>query len=147
MKVILTSDVKSLGKKDEIVNVSEGYYRNFLAPRNLAVAAEGTALAQYQKRQKDAAAKEAKTAAEAKALAGRISELKVTVQGKVGAGSKLYGSITSADIAEALAAQHGVKVDKRKIELEEPIKNLGTYNVPVHLHRDAQTTLKVEVTG
>ncbi|HEY3298879.1 MAG TPA: 50S ribosomal protein L9 [Armatimonadota bacterium] len=147
MKVILTQEVKSIGKRDELVNVSEGYFRNFLQPRRLAVAAEGTALAEWQRRRKTEEAKSAKLSADAKALAAQIAELKVTIKGKVGSGSRLYGSITSADIAEALEKQHKVKIDKRKIELEDPIKALGSVDVPIRLHKDATAHLKVEVVG
>lgn len=145
MKVILTGDVKNIGKAEEIVNVSEGYFRNFLQPRKLAVPAEGGYLAEWQKKRKAEAAKEAKIAADAKALAAKINEMKVTIKAKTGAGSKLYGSVTGADIADALQKQKNVKVDKRKIEMEEPIKALGTFDVPIHLHRDATARLKVEV--
>jgi len=147
MKVILTQDVKSIGKKDEIVNVSEGYFRNYLLPRQLGLAAEGAALAEWTKRRKNEEAKAAKLSADAKDLAARIEQVKVTVKGKVGAGSKLYGSITSADIAAALEKQTGMKIDKRKIELEEPIKALGTFTLPIRLHKDATTHLKIEVVG
>lgn len=147
MKVILTQDVKSIGKRDEIVNVSEGYFRNYLLPRQLAVAGEGSALAQWEKRKKTEQAKSAKLSADAQALAARINELKVTVKGKVGTGSRLYGSITSSDIAESLEKQSGIKIDKRKIEMDEPLKALGTFTIPIRLHKDATAHLKVEVVG
>ncbi len=147
MKVILTSDIKGVGKSEEIVNVSEGYARNFLFPRNLAVEANKANMAQIEKKHKLEEAKEERNIDEAKAIVARLSELKITIKGKVGTGSRLYGSITSADIAETLEKQHAIKIDKRKIELDEPIKNIGTYDVPVRLHRLASTKLKVEVTG
>jgi large subunit ribosomal protein L9 len=147
MKVILSQEVKSIGKRDEMVNVSEGYFRNYLQPRHLAVAAEGNALAEWQKRRKTEEAKSAKLSADAKTLAARLAEIQVTVKGKVGTGSKLYGSITPADIAEALEKQKHIKIDKRKIELDEPIKSLGAFDVPIRLHKDATAHLKVEVVG
>lgn len=147
MKVILAQDVKNIGKRDEIVNVSDGYFRNFLAPRNLAVPAAGNALAEWEKRRKTEQAKSAKQASDAKSLAAQLAEMKVTIKGKVGVGSKLYGSITPADIADALEKQTGVKIDKRKIELDEPIKSLGSFDVPIRLHREAIAHLKVEVVG
>lgn len=147
VKVILTQDVKSIGHRDEIVNVSEGYFRNYLQPRQLAVAATGVPLAEWEKRRQKEEAKSAKQAADAKSLAGRLSEVKVTIKGKVGTGSRLYGSITPADIAEALEKQTGMKIDKRKIDLEDPIKSLGTFDIPIRLHRDAVAHLKIEVVG
>lgn len=147
MKVILTQDVKSIGKKEEIVNVSEGYYRNFLLPRQLAVAAVGPALAEWEKRRKNEAAHEEKMRTQAKDLAAKLSGKKVTIKGKVGVGSKLYGSITAADIAANIEKQTGIKIDKRKIELDEPVKTLGSHEVPIRLHRDATARINVEVVG
>lgn len=147
MKVILTQDVKSIGRKEEIVNVSEGYFRNYLAPRQLAVAAAGPALADWEKRRKNEAAHEEKLRTTAKGLADRLSGVKITIKGKVGAGSKLYGSITAADIAAAIEKQTGDKIDKRKIEIDEPIKALGSHEVPIRLHRDATARITVDVVG
>jgi large subunit ribosomal protein L9 len=147
MKIILIQEIKGIGKRDEIVNVSEGYYRNFLLPRHLAVAAEGSALADWQKRRQTEEAKAIRMSTDAKTLAARLADVKVTIKGKVGAGSKLYGSITPTDIAEALLKQTGLKVDKRKIELDDHIKSLGQFDVPIRLHKDATAHLKVEVVG
>lgn len=140
-------DIKNIGKREEIVNVSEGYFRNFLLPRKLAVAAAGPALAEWEKNRKTEEAKSAKMSADAKTLAGRLADMKVTIIGKVGTGSKLYGSITPADIADALEKQHHVKIDKRKIEIEDHIKTLGSFDVPIRLHKDATAHIKVEVVG
>ena len=147
MRVILTQDVKNIGKREEIVNVSDGYYRNYLQPRNLAVPAEGTHLAQWESRRKNEASKSAKQEADAKSLASRLSEITVNIKGKVGTGSRLYGSITSADIADALEKQTGIKIDKRKIELTDPIKSLGEFDVPIRLHKEAIAHMKVQVAG
>jgi large subunit ribosomal protein L9 len=147
MKVILTHEVKSVGRPDDIVNVSEGYARNYLFPRNLAIAANEANLAALNKRRRIEENKGEKLLAEAKDLAGRLTEAKVTVRGRVGSGTKLYGSITHADIADALEKQAGIKIDKRKIELHEPIKTLGEFDVPVRLHREAVAHLKIEVVG
>ncbi|HUV04385.1 MAG TPA: 50S ribosomal protein L9 [Armatimonadota bacterium] len=145
MKVILAREVKGLGLHDDIVNVSDGYARNYLFPRGLAVAATKPNLAELEKRRKIEEARGEKTVGEAKDLAERLAEVQITIKGKVGTGTKLYGAITHADIADELEKQTGIKIDKRKIELEEPIKSLGTYDVPVRLHRDAVTHLKLEV--
>ena len=147
MKVILTREVKSLGRRDDIANVAEGYARNYLFPRQLAVPATPANLAQVEKKRKAEEARGEKAVEEAKTLAEKLSEVQITVKGKTGTGTKLYGSITPADIADALEQQTGIKIDKRKIEMEEPIKALGAYEVPIHLHRESNTVLKVEVVG
>lgn len=147
MKVILTREVKSLGRRDDIANVAEGYARNYLFPRKLAVPATGANLAEYEKRMKTEEARGEKAVEEAKDLSTKLAEVQITVKGKTGAGTKLYGSITHADIAEALEQQTGIKIDKRKIDMEEPIKSLGEYEVSIHLHREASAKIKVEVVG
>jgi large subunit ribosomal protein L9 len=145
MKVILSQDIKGVGIAQEMVNVSEGYARNYLFPRKLAIEATPANTTAWEKRRKAEEAKELKAAQTAKSLASRIGEVKVVVKGKVGAGTKLYGSITPADIADALEQQTGMKIDKRKIELGEPIKSLGEFDVPIRLHKEATAHLKVEV--
>lgn len=146
MKVILTRDVKDLGRSGDVVNVAEGYGRNFLLPRKLAVAANAGALANLEKKRKllDVKGEQIKTQAEA--IAERLKDVRVTLQGKTGTGStKLYGSITSTEIAEALLKQQNISVDKRKIHIDEPIKSLGTFEVPIRLHHDVSANIHVEV--
>lgn len=147
MKVILTREIKGVGRSDDVVNVSEGYARNYLFPRKLAVPATEANLAELAKRRKAEELRGEKIKEEAKDLASRLSEVMVTVKHKVGSGTKLYGAVTPADIVEALEKQTGIKLDKRKIEIVEPIKSVGTYEVPVRLHREAVAHLKVEVVG
>lgn len=147
MKVILAQNIKGIGHADDVINVSDGYARNYLFPRKLAVPATDANLKQIEKRKQAEEARGEKAVEESKGLAERIAEVQVTVKGRVGTGTKLYGSITHADIADALEQQAGIKIDKRKIELEEPIKSLGEYEVPIRLHREAVTHLKVEVIG
>ena len=147
MKVILSQNVKGVGRADDIVNVSDGYARNYLFPRKLAVPASDVNVKQVEKRKQAEETRGEKAVEESKDLAERISEAQVTVKGRVGTGTKLYGSITHADIADALEQQAGIKIDKRKIEMEEPIKSLGAYEVPIRLHREAVAHLKVEVVG
>jgi len=147
MRVILMREVKSLGRQDDVVNVAEGYARNYLFPRKLAVLANQANLAELGKRQKAEEARGEKTFEAAKDVVQQLSDTQITIEGKVGAGTKLYGSITPADIAEALEKQAQIAIDKRKIELEEPIKSLGTYDVPIRLHRDAVAHVKLEVIG
>jgi large subunit ribosomal protein L9 len=147
MKVILAQNIKGVGRADDVINVSDGYARNYLFPRKLAVPATDVNLKQIEKRKQAEEARGEKAVEESKGLAERIAEVQVTVKGRVGTGTKLYGSITHADIADALEQQAGIKIDKRKIELEEPIKSLGEYEVPIRLHRESVAHLKVEVVG
>jgi large subunit ribosomal protein L9 len=144
MEVILREDVKSLGTAGELVKVKPGYARNFLLPKGLAYeATEGNRkriLAESKARV--ARAVEEKSAAEV--IAATLAGVSVTLARKVGEGDRLFGSITAQDIADALAKQ-GHAVDKRKIELEHPIKTLGAHTVPVRLHHEVQAELRVTV--
>lgn len=145
MKVILTQDVKAIGKREQVVNVAEGYARNFLFPRNLAVPADDIHMSQLQKKRQAEESKSERALDEAKTIAQQINEAKITIKAKVGTGSRLYGAITHGDIADALEKQAHIKIDKRKIELEEPIKTLGEFDVPVRLQKEAIGHLKIEV--
>ncbi|MBP6963443.1 MAG: 50S ribosomal protein L9 [Armatimonadetes bacterium] len=147
MRVILVREVKSLGKPDDIVNVSEGYARNFLFPRHLAVPAEGGHMTELNRRRRTEEQKGEKLAEDAKSLAEKIEGKQVTIKGKVGQGTKLYGAVTPADIAEAIQNDLGAKVDKRKIDSHEPIKSVGTHDIRIHLHRDVTVGMTVEVVG
>lgn len=146
MKVILLSDVKNLGRKGATVEVAEGYGRNFLIPRGLAVEATAgnlkTAAVQEEHRKR----KYAQEVAEAKALAARLGELTVKIHAKTGDKGRLFGSVTGQDIAAGLQKQHGIKIDRRRIELKEPIKQLGTYTVTVRVHPEASADIQVHVT-
>lgn len=146
VKVILTQDVPSLGKHGEVVSVSEGYARNYLFPRGLAIAADKGAMKNVVLRQKQAAMRAEKEAEQARQVAQILSGKTVTVRAHAGKGTtKLFGAVTAQHIADALAQQYHVKVDKRKIILSEPIKSLGDYVVPLHLHHDVHISLRVEV--
>lgn len=146
MKVILLADVRNLGRKGATVEVAEGYGRNFLIPRGLAVEATTGNLKTAALQQAQAERKRAKEAAEAKELAARLSELTVTIRAKTGDKGRLFGSVTGQDVAQALAKQHKVKIDRRRLDLKEPIKQLGTYTVTVRLHPEATADLRVHVT-
>jgi large subunit ribosomal protein L9 len=148
VKVILTRDVESLGKSGELMDVADGYARNYLLPRKLAVPATGGA---YRAWQHDIASREDKRKREreeAEIAAQRISSTTLTMGVKVGEGGKLYGSITAKDIADALA-RRGIEVDRHKIELDEPLKMLGTYKVAIKVHQGLtpEVTVAVEPKG
>lgn len=145
MKVILLEDVKSLGKKGDIVEVSDGYADNFLIKKKKGVAATEGNLKNLAHEKKKQAENEAERLDEAKALKARIEETSVTVSMKKGEGDKVFGSVSSKEIAQAAAAQHGFEIDKKKITLREPIKSFGTHEVTIRLHPEVSAVLKVEV--
>lgn len=144
MKVILLQDIKDAGKQGDVITVSDGYARNYLFPRKLAVAAEGGALKNLEakkaleERRSEKIVQQAET--EKAALTGKV----VNIAARSGEG-KLYGRITAQDIADAIGRDFGVKLDKRKINLVDPIKQLGEYDVPIKLHKDIVVDVKVNV--
>ena len=145
MKVILLQDVKALGKKDQIVDVSDGYARNFILPKKLGVEANAVSLNDL-KLQKAHEAKVAKEQLEAaQALAARIETLTVDTAIKSGKDGRSFGSVSSKEIAEAFKKQHGIEVDKKKITLDEPIRTIGTSIVTVKLHKEVTAKLTVHV--
>ncbi len=145
MKVVLKQDVKGIGKKDGLYEVSDGYARNFLLPRKLAVPADAAAVNEVKTK---AAAQEhhaAEELAAAQALAAKMNGQTVQVQAKAGKGGRLFGSVTSKDIAAAVAAKLGEQVDKRKFVLDSEIKNFGTYEVEVKIYPKVAAKIKVAV--
>ena len=146
MKVLLLADVKGQGKKDQIVEVSDGYARNFLFPKKLAVVADNKVISENKSKEeaKQFRLKEEKAAAVA--LAEKLGTLTVKISAPSGADGRLYGSVTTKDIADELAKQHKITVDKRKLSLSENIKTYGTYNVDVKVYPEVTATLKVTVT-
>ncbi len=146
MRVLLTKDVDNLGRAGDVKEVADGYGRNFLLRRNLAVAA-GKGAETEAKRLRDAAVKrEMKDRDEAQTVADDIDNKTVVVRLKIGAEDKAFGSITNQDIASALKAQHRVEIDRHKIDLKEPIKTLGEHQVSLKLHRDVDAHVNVIVT-
>lgn len=145
MKVILQQDIDKVGKEDEIVTVADGYARNYLFPRKLAVLAAGGALKNLQLRQAQEEQRGEKLRGDADKAAEKLTGKTVRVTARAGAGDRLYGSITSQDIADAIKSHLGVAVDKRKVQLTDPIKAMGTHTVPVKLHRDVTIPVAVEV--
>ncbi|TAM59814.1 50S ribosomal protein L9 [bacterium] len=145
MKVILKQDVKSLGQAGQVVEVSDGYARNFLLPRSLATEATKGSLADLQQQNVAKAKRAAEARAEAEELARRLVETAVTVRVKAGESGKLFGAVTNQQIAEAIKAATGIAVDRHKIELTEPVKALGGYAVPVRLGKDLVARVNVTV--
>jgi large subunit ribosomal protein L9 len=144
MEVILREHVDNLGRRGEIVKVADGYARNFLLPRKLALLATEGNKKQIERERQKFDAKEAEERTGADALASRMANVEVVIARKVGETEALYGSVTTADIADALAAQ-GFDIDRRKLQLPEPIKKIGETDVPVKLHRDVTATIKLKV--
>jgi large subunit ribosomal protein L9 len=148
MEVILREHVDNLGRRGEVVKVAEGYARNFLLPRKLALPVTEASKRQIERERVKFEAKEAEEKKGAEAIAERISAAEITIARRVGENDTLYGSVTAADITEALQKQ-GIDVDRRKVQLPEPIKQLGQVPVPIKIHRDvtAQVTVKVVKEG
>ncbi len=143
MKVVLLADVKGQGKKNDVINVSDGYARNFLLPRKLAVEADAKVLNEIKGREDSIKHKIEVETAEAKATAAKLDSILVKIPASSGADGRLYGSITAKDIAEKLAKDHGITVDKRKIQLSDAIRAYGKYDLDVKLYTDV--TAKVHV--
>ncbi len=145
MKVILNADVKGQGKKGQIVEVSDGYARNFLFPKNLAKEANADNLNVARQKQEAERARIQREREAAQALATKLKSLVTVVAAKAGANGRLFGSITSSDIADALSKQHKIDIDKHKIILDENIKQFGTYEIKVKLFTEISGTLIVTV--
>ncbi|HCO19408.1 MAG TPA: 50S ribosomal protein L9 [Tissierellales bacterium] len=145
MKVILLKEVKGMGKEGDLVNSKDGYARNYLIPRNMAIEATSENLRKWEEAKKQEAAKKKQELEEANALKERLEKLTVEVKAKGGSGGRLFGSITSQDIAAALKEQHGVDIDKRKIEMKDNIKNAGVTEVDLKLYPEVSAKLKVNV--
>ena len=145
MKVILLKDVKGTGKKGEMKEVSDGYARNFLLPKKMAVVADNTAVKELNEKNKAAENKAQKEYEAAVELGKKMEEMNIVIYSKSGEGGRLFGSITSKDIAEQLKKQHDIVVDKRKILLNEPIRVLGSTNVEIKIHQKVITKIRVDV--
>ena len=144
MKIVLREDVDNLGERGQVVNVTAGYARNFLFPKALAFEATAGNMRQIELRKKVWVVREAKEADDANKLAARMAEIKLVVEKKVGENDALYGSVTTQEIADLLKAK-GFEVDRRKIQLHDPIRSLGTFNVPIKIHRQVGASVSVEV--
>jgi large subunit ribosomal protein L9 len=144
MEVILREHVEHLGRRGEIVKVADGYARNYLLPRKLALLATEGNKKQIERERAKLEARETEEKGVAEAIADRMANLEVVIARKVGETEALYGSVTTADVAEALAAK-GFDIDRRKIQLAEPIKKLGDFDLPIKLQREVIATVKVRV--
>ena len=145
MKVILQQDVRGQGKKGQMIEASDGYARNYLLPRKLAVLATAENVNTMKMQEKAKKAQEAAEKAEAEAIAAKLKDLSVKVVAKGGSNGRLFGAVTSKEIADALSAQHGISINKSKIVQEEPIKSFGGYELKVKLGYEVSGTLKVVV--
>ena len=144
MEVILREHVDNLGRRGEVVKVANGYARNYLLPRKLALPATPANMKVVERQRKIVEAHEAAERADAESFASRLAQVEIVMARRVGEHDALYGSVTSSDIAEDLAGK-GIEIDKRKIQLAEPIKQLGEFSVPLKLHRDVVAQLRVKV--
>ena len=145
MKVVLLQDVKSQGKKDQIIEVSEGYARNFLFPKKLAIVADAKAVNDVKSKQSSEKHRVEVEKAAARELAKKLGEITVKIVGSAGNDGRFYGAVTTKDISEALKSQFGIEIDKRKMELDGQIKAFGTYKVEVKLYTGISGKLNVQV--
>jgi large subunit ribosomal protein L9 len=146
MKVIFLKDVKGRGKKGEIKNVADGYAHNFLLKNKLAVEANQSAISQLDGQKKKEQKLSEQELQEAQQLKDKLEALTIELKAKSGEGGRLFGSITTKQVASELEKKHGIKIDKRKMELDDAIRSLGYTNIPVKLHHEVTATLKVHVT-
>jgi len=145
MKVVLLKDVRNMGKRDDILTVSDGYARNFLFPQKLAAEATPGTLKEIERKRAAQDAREAELKAEAQAKAELLKNKVIVLQVKCGDKGRLYGSVTSAEVAEALEKQHGIKADKRKIDIGDPIRETGVREISVWLYSGITTKMKLDV--
>ncbi|MBO4378472.1 MAG: 50S ribosomal protein L9 [Clostridia bacterium] len=145
MKVILLQDVKDIGKKDDIVNVSDGYARNYLFPRKWAMEATENAVRVVERKREAERRREAEARAAAEQTAAKLKNKVVILKAKCGEKGRLYGSVTAQEVADAIQAGYEVEIDKRKVEIKEPVRQLGDYEVTVHLYPNVSTRMLLRV--
>lgn len=145
MKVILKADIKGVGKKDEIINASDGYARNFLFPKNLAVEANAENMGKLKAKQDSNAFKKSQEKEEAMNIAEKLSKIILKIKVKAGGNGKIFGGVSTKEIAENLEKQYQIKVDKKKIVLDEAIKNLGMFDIEIKLFEGVVGKVKVNV--
>ena len=145
MKVILKADIKGVGKKDEVINASDGYARNFLFPKNLAVEANSENMSKLKAKQYSNSFKKSQEKEEAEKIADKLSKILLKMRVKAGENGKIFGGVSSKDIAENLDKQYKIKIDKKKIDLKETIKTLGVFNIEIKLYEGVVGKLKIDV--
>ena len=145
MKVVLRDDVENIGRKGDLIEVTDGFARNFLVPRGLAMKATKGVVQQAEAMRRNREARDARDREAAQALADQLTGKRIELRARAGEGGRLFGSVTSADVADAVRAQTGVELDRRKTQLAEPLKELGAVDVPVKLHADVEVILTVDV--
>jgi large subunit ribosomal protein L9 len=145
MRVVLRADVETLGNKGDLLEVSDGYARNYLVPRGLAMRATKGVVKQAEAMRRNRAARDERDRESAQAVADQLTARRIEIKARAGEGGKLFGSVTAADVAEAVQAQAGIEVDRRNLRLGEPLKELGAAEVPLRLHADVEVVLGVDV--
>ncbi len=145
MKIVLRDDVENVGRKGDLIEVTDGFARNYLVPRGLAMKATKGVVRQADAMRRSREAREARDRDSAQALADQLTGRRIALRARAGEGGRLFGSITSADVVDAVRKQTGVELDRRKAQLAEPLKELGAVDVPVKLHPDVEVTLTVDV--
>jgi large subunit ribosomal protein L9 len=145
MKIVLRDDVENLGQKGDVVDVADGYARNYLVPRGLAMKATKGVVAQAEAMRRNRAAKEARDVDAAQSQAAQLEGARIEIPARAGEGGKLFGSVTATDVADAIQAQRGIEVDRRRVGLDEPVKELSEVEVVVKLHSDVAATVTVVV--
>jgi large subunit ribosomal protein L9 len=145
VKVVLRDDVENIGRKGDLIEVTDGFARNFLVPRGLAMKATRGVVQQAEAMRRNREARDARDREAAQALADQLTGKRIELRARAGEGGRLFGSVTSADVADAVRAQTGVELDRRKTQLSEPLKELGAVEVRVKLHADVEVNLTVDV--
>jgi len=145
MKVLLKADIKGVGKKDQVINAADGYARNYLFPKDLAVPADEANMSNLKVRQNAETARKSKELEDAKKVAEKINGITLNLKVKAGENGKLFGAVTSKEISETLKQEHNIDIDKKKIVLSEPIKNIGGTQVEIKLHEGVSARLSVMI--
>jgi len=145
MKIILTQEVRNIGAPGDVVDVADGYARNYLIPRGLALRATKGTLKQVDTIRRTREVREVRNLEQAQEIAGRLGAMKIRVQAKAGEGGRLFGQVTPAQIAEAIAKAGGPKIDKKRLQLEAPVKSLGAHRAHLRLHPEVEAEIEIEV--
>lgn len=145
MKVVLRDDIENVGRKGDLIEVTDGFARNYLVPRGLAMKATKGVVQQADAMRRNRDARDAREREAAQALADQLTGQRIELRARAGEGGRLFGSVTAADVVEAVRAQTGVELDRRKAQLADPLKELGAVEIPVKLHTDVEVTLTVDV--